>query len=156
MKCTRFGWYYYVHKVHVIPHNNINRKIAKRDPTSRLTNKIQKKLCKENKFTNKICFELYPSNPIPPRLYGTINADNINWKKNSPMRVIVSTIGTPPYGISKYLADIIQPTLNKNQYKKVSKKLKIICFASSNMENWPRWNTSFIWCHKLLSINTHG
>ena len=33
------------------------------------------------------------------------------------MRVIVSTIGTPPYGISKYLADIIQPTLNKNQHK---------------------------------------
>ena len=33
------------------------------------------------------------------------------------MRVIVSTIGTPPYGISKYLADIIQPTLNKNHHK---------------------------------------
>ena len=31
------------------------------------------------------------------------------------MRVIVSTIGTPPYGLSKYLVDIIQPTLNKNQ-----------------------------------------
>ena len=48
---------------------------AKIDPTSRLTNKIQKKLCKlrkENKFTNKTYFELYPSDPIPPRLYGTI------------------------------------------------------------------------------------
>ena len=48
---------------------------AKRDPTSRLTNKIQKKLCKlrkENKFTNKTYFELYPSDPIPPHLYGTI------------------------------------------------------------------------------------
>ena len=33
------------------------------------------------------------------------------------MRVIVSTIGTPPYGISKYLVDIIQPTLNKSQHK---------------------------------------
>ena len=33
------------------------------------------------------------------------------------MRAIVSTIGTPPYGISKYLVDIIQPTLNKNQHK---------------------------------------
>ena len=54
---------------------------AKIDPTSRLTNKIQKKLCKlrkENKFTNKTYFELYPSDPIPPRLYGTIKADNIN------------------------------------------------------------------------------
>ena len=33
------------------------------------------------------------------------------------MQVIVSTIGTPPFGISKYLVDIIQPTLNKNQRK---------------------------------------
>ena len=33
------------------------------------------------------------------------------------MQVIVSTIGAPPYGISKYLVDIIQPTLNKNHHK---------------------------------------
>ena len=33
------------------------------------------------------------------------------------MQVIVSTIGMPPYGISKYLVDIIQPTLNKNQHE---------------------------------------
>ena len=33
------------------------------------------------------------------------------------MRTIVSTIGTPAYGISKYLAKIIQPTLNKNNNK---------------------------------------
>ena len=91
---------------------------AKIDPTSRLTNKIQKKLCKlrkENKFTNKTYFELYPSDPIPPRLYGTIKAHNP--EKNFPMRVIVSTISTLPYGISTYLVDIIQPTLNKNQHK---------------------------------------
>ena len=37
--------------------------------------------------------------------------------KNLPMRVNVSTIGTPLYGISKYLVDIIQPTRNKNQHK---------------------------------------
>ena len=87
---------------------------VKIDPTSRLTNKIHKKLCKlrkENEFTNKTYFELYPSDPIPPRLYGTIKAHNP--EKNFPLRVIVSTIGTPRYGISKYLVDIIQPTLNK-------------------------------------------
>ena len=91
---------------------------VKIDPTSRLTNKIHKKLCKlrkENKFTNKTYFELYPFDPIPPRLYGTIKAHNP--EKNFPLRVIVSTIGTPRYGISKYLVDIIQPTLNKNQHK---------------------------------------
>ena len=36
---------------------------------------------------------------------------------NYPMRTIVSTIGTPAYGISKYLVEIIQPTLNKNNNK---------------------------------------
>ena len=30
------------------------------------------------------------------------------------MRIIVSTIGTPTYGISEYLVNIIQPILNKN------------------------------------------
>ena len=33
------------------------------------------------------------------------------------MPVIVSTIGTPPYGISEYLVDIVQPTLSQNQHK---------------------------------------
>ena len=33
------------------------------------------------------------------------------------MRVIVSTIGTASHKLSKYLADIIQPTLNKNHHK---------------------------------------
>ena len=96
---------------------------AKIDPTSRFANKIQKKLCKlrkENKFTNKTYFELYPSDPIPPRLYGTIKVHKP--EKNFPMRVIVSTIGTLSYGISKYLVDITQPTLSKNHHKvKISK-----------------------------------
>ena len=33
------------------------------------------------------------------------------------MRTIVSTIGTPAYEICKYLVEIIQPTLNKNNNK---------------------------------------
>ena len=33
------------------------------------------------------------------------------------MRTIVSTIGTPAYGIFKYLVEIIQPTLNKRNNK---------------------------------------
>ena len=33
------------------------------------------------------------------------------------MRAIVSTIGTPPYGNSQYLVELIQPTLNKSKYK---------------------------------------
>ena len=88
---------------------------TKINPKNRLTNKIQRNLCKHRKgkkFTNKTYFELYPSDP---RLYGTIKAHKRD--KNFAMRVIVSIIGRPPYGISKYLVDIIQPTLNKNQHK---------------------------------------
>ena len=33
------------------------------------------------------------------------------------MRAIVSTIGTPPYGISQYLVELVQHTLNKSKYK---------------------------------------
>ena len=54
-------------------------------------------------------------------------------EKSFPMRDIVPTIDTPPYEISKYLAPVIQLTLNKKPTQ--SKKLKIICLASSNMEN---------------------
>ena len=40
-------------------------------------NKIPKKLCKlrkEKNITKKTYFEVYPSDPIPPRLYDTIQA----------------------------------------------------------------------------------
>ena len=33
------------------------------------------------------------------------------------MRAIIPIIGTPPYGISQYLLELIQPTLNKSKYK---------------------------------------
>ena len=49
------------------------------------------------------------------------------------MRVIVSTTDNAPYGISKYIVDIIQVTLNKNQHK--VKNSKTICFTSSDKEN---------------------
>ena len=87
-------------------------KVIDKDPTQKYTSKIQKHLCKlrkEKKFTDKEYFEIYPSDPIPPRLYGTVKAHKP--EKNYPMRTVVSTIGTPPYGISKYLVKIIQATL---------------------------------------------
>ena len=50
---------------------------AKLDPTSRVKSKIQKKTLqtyKRSKFTNNTYFELFASDAIPPRLYGTIKA----------------------------------------------------------------------------------
>ena len=55
---------------------------------------------------------------IPPQLYGVIKAHKPG--KNYPMRTIVSTVGTVPYGTSKYLVEITQPTLNKNIHRVIN------------------------------------
>ena len=46
-------------------------------------------------------------------MYGVAKAHKP--EKNFPMRIVVSTIGTPSYRTSEYLVKIIQPTLNKNK-----------------------------------------
>ena len=78
--------------------------------------KIQKKLSKLRKlgrFTDKEYEEMYPSDAIPPRMYGLIKAHKS--EKDFPMRLVVSTIGTPNYGLSKYLVHITQSTLSKHE-----------------------------------------
>ena len=67
---------------------------------------------KEGKFTDTEYREIYPSDAVPPRLYGVIKAHKP--EKNFPMRTIVSTVGTVSHATSKHLVKIIQPTLNKN------------------------------------------
>ena len=41
-------------------------------------------------------------------------------EKNYPMRTIVTTVGTAPYGTSKYLAEITQPTLSKTKQRVIN------------------------------------
>ena len=84
------------------------------DPTNSFAREIRKELSvlnKDGKFSKKEYEFIYPSDPIPPRMYGTVKAHKPD--KDYPMRVVVSTIGSPPYGISSYLVKIIQPTLDK-------------------------------------------
>ena len=45
-------------------------------------------------------------------MYGTIKAHQP--EKGYPMRIVVSTIGTPTHGISLYLVKLIQTVRNKN------------------------------------------
>ena len=85
------------------------------DPTDSFVTKIQKKLStlrKLGRFTDKEYEQMYPSDAIPPRMYGMIKAHKP--EKNYPIRLVVSTIGTANYGLSKYLVRITQDTLNKN------------------------------------------
>jgi len=90
------------------------------------------KLKKDNKIDKHTFYKLYPSDAIPPRLYGYLKAHKP--QKNFPMRPVVSTLGTPFYGSSKYLVDLIQPTLNKNE----TRIKNSACFV----EEAKNWNIS--------------
>ena len=60
----------------------------------------------------KISFKLHPSDIIPLRLYGAI-------KVNKPEKTtqLEQSIGTVTQGTSKYLVNIIQLILNKNEHR---------------------------------------
>ena len=90
-------------------------------PISAITSKIQKHLGtlrKQQKFETRTYFQLYPYDPIPPRLYGVVKAHKP--EKCCPMQAIVSAIGTPPYDISKYLVELYQSALNGSKCKVTS------------------------------------
>ena len=85
------------------------------DPTNSIVEKFRKvlsRLKKENKIDKRMFYDAYPSDPVPPRMYGMLKAHKPT--KGYPMRLVVSTIGTPSHGTSKMLVEILQPTLNKN------------------------------------------
>ena len=89
--------------------------ILDKDPTKSHLDKIQKTLAKIRKEANipkDLYYKLYPSDATIPRAYGQCKAHKPT--KNYPFRILVSTIGTAPYKVSKYLVKIIQPTLSKN------------------------------------------
>ena len=93
------------------------REIVK-DPTKSLVQKFQveiSRLRKEEKIDTQTFYAMYPSDAVPPRLYGLIKAHKPS--KNFPMRCVVSTIGTPYYGTSSYLVKLIQTTLNKSDIR---------------------------------------
>ena len=82
-------------------------KIIDYGPTNLLPRKIQRlpwKLKKEDKFDKKMYSLIYDC--ILRRLNGTFKTHKP--EKNYSMRAAVSTIGSPPYGTSKYLVKIIQ------------------------------------------------
>lgn len=90
------------------------KKITK-DPTKTLLTKFQRAIStlrKQGRFSNQQFFKIYPSDAVPPRMYGMVKAHKP--QKNYPMRLVVSTVGTVSHGLAELLVDIIQPTLDKN------------------------------------------
>jgi hypothetical protein len=77
------------------------RRLA-RDPTDSTEWKTTL-LLKKSTLTEDICKQLRPASSRPPRLYGLpkIHKDGVS------LRPIVSSIGTPTYQLSKYLAGLL-------------------------------------------------
>ena len=80
----------------------------KKDPTSSIVSKVTKKpieLRDNNLIEQQEYFRLKPTGTQPPRFYSLpkIHQDG------TPMRPIVSYTGTPLYGISKFIANILKP-----------------------------------------------
>ena len=109
--------------------------ILNKDPTKTHLDKIQKLLAKIRQEVNMpldLYYKLYPSDTVTPRAYGQCKAHKPT--KNYPFRILVSTIGTAPYKVSKYLVKIIQPTLSKSQ--------PVVRNAKEFVEEAKTWNIS--------------
>ena len=109
--------------------------IINEDPTPKFAKEVRSKLCeinKRGKFSKAEYRILYPSDPIPPRMYGTVKAHKP--EKNYPMRIVVSTIGTPTHKISEYLVKLAQPTLNKNPVRIKNSRTFVEMAKSWNIE----------------------
>ena len=73
---------------------------------------------KENNFDNKTYFKLNLSDAYHYDFTGMLKL--IKQKKNYSMRTILLTTGTAPYRTSKYLVEIIKPTLNRNKHRVIN------------------------------------
>ena len=117
--------------IHKIEEQMGQSKIIDHDPIPTLLNKFQKELAKLRKETNLTTKHI--SNYIHLMLYHHDFTELLK-PTNHPMRTIVSTMGTLPYGTSKYLVDMIKRTLNKNKHRVIN--------SSSFVNGAATWETT--------------
>ena len=86
-----------------------------KDPTSKYKNRLTK-LLKILKDNNKITIQqwkhMYPTSEDPPKFYGLPKIH----KPGTPLRPIVSSMGSITYFVAKYLAEILSPLVGKSNH----------------------------------------
>nr|XP_060622650.1 uncharacterized protein LOC132769734 [Anolis sagrei ordinatus] len=92
----------YKEKIRKLLDPTIYRKL-KQDPTSKITRKTNT-LIKNSSINFDIRQQLCKSEALPPRLYGLPKIH----KDSTPLRPIVSAIGSPTYDLAKFLAAQLQ------------------------------------------------
>ena len=108
------------------------------DPTLKREASLQVKQLrklKQKTFFNEIEYDkLYPSRPAPARIYGTPKMHKFSSSYSFPkLRLIVSSIGTFNYNLTRFLCDLLSP-LVPNDY---SCKNSFILFLKLRMKIFP-------------------
>ncbi|KAK5644761.1 hypothetical protein RI129_006061 [Pyrocoelia pectoralis] len=104
-------------------------KILPKDPTNKFLLKT-KNLIKYSSIPDTIKRELTNTEAISPRLYGLPKIH----KANVPLRPIVSTIGSPTYGLSKYLTRLLQPHIGQTTHHIKNSDHFIECMKNFKLE----------------------
>ena len=89
--------------------------ILKSDPASKTQRRLNRMLldCKKAGMIEEGLYKrLYSSDGLYPRFYGLPKIH----KAEIPLRPIVSFIGSPTYGLSSYLADVLSPVVGNTVY----------------------------------------
>ncbi|XP_072025236.1 uncharacterized protein [Amphiura filiformis] len=89
--------------------------LLKRDPTRKYKEQLRgilKRLCDSDRITKAQYYLLMPSSDTVPRFYGLPKVH----KPLSPLRPIVSSIGSVTYQVAKFVADIIAPLVDQSPH----------------------------------------
>ena len=105
----------YIKKAKALLQDPNTYKTIPSDPTNKLKNKLINKLKKIKTDTRRddITYRrMYPTGGIIPKFYGLPKIH----KQNTPLRPIVSSIGSVTYGVAKEIARIIKPLVGSTEH----------------------------------------
>jgi len=102
----------YINKMNATLDDDNTYKQIKKDPLRIITNKTNNmlKLWKDNKIIDEYTYNgLKCTNGNLPRCYGLPKVH----KNGSPLRVVISSLGSPLYDIARYLHEILSTSIKK-------------------------------------------
>ena len=105
----------YIKKANELLQDSNTYRTIPSDPTNKLKNKLINKLKKiktDTRMADNTYRKMYPTGAVVPKFY---RLPKIH-KKNTPLRPIVSSIGTVTYGVSKEIARIIKPLVGSTEH----------------------------------------
>lgn len=105
----------YIRKCNLLLSDTKTYKKVNRDPTQNYKKefaKVLKDLLERQVIDRTLHKKLYPTSDQPPKFYGLPKIH----KKDTPLRPIVSSVGSISYNCARYIADILSPIVGNTPY----------------------------------------